>query len=91
MLPHYKLNRKDTKELNRQVIELLEKCYIQHSPSPCDIPFLSTPKEMKSGKCMWIVEQLKKKELIAKYRFSIPKFEDMFDYWEVNWTPQQIH
>jgi hypothetical protein len=41
----YRSNPGDTKELQRQVGELLEKGYMRESMSPCAVPVLLVPKK----------------------------------------------
>ncbi|XP_052481185.1 uncharacterized protein LOC128035479 [Gossypium raimondii] len=43
--PAYRTNPEETKELQRQVNELMEKGYIQESLSPCAVPVLLVPKK----------------------------------------------
>jgi hypothetical protein len=43
--PAYKSNPEETKELQRQVDELMMKAYIHKSMSPCVVPVLLVPKK----------------------------------------------
>ncbi|XP_052888020.1 uncharacterized protein LOC108468222 [Gossypium arboreum] len=43
--PAYRANPEETKELQRQVNELMEKGYIRESLSPCAVPVLLVPKK----------------------------------------------
>jgi hypothetical protein len=43
--PNYRSNPEETKELQRQVGELLEKGYVHESMSPCVVPVLLVPKK----------------------------------------------
>jgi hypothetical protein len=43
--PAYRSNPEETKELQRQVDELMEKGYIRDSLSPCAVPVLLVPKK----------------------------------------------
>ena len=53
--PAYRTNPEETKEIQRQVKELLDKGYIRESLSPCAVPVLLVPKKMVLGACVLIV------------------------------------
>ena len=46
--PAYKSNPEESKELQRQVEELMSKGYISESMSPCAVPILLVPKKDKT-------------------------------------------
>ncbi|PON38021.1 LOW QUALITY PROTEIN: hypothetical protein TorRG33x02_346040 [Trema orientale] len=52
--PAYRSNPEETKELQRQVGELMEKGYVRESTSPCAVPVLLMPK--KDGKWRMCVD-----------------------------------
>ncbi|XP_039067569.1 uncharacterized protein LOC120213526 [Hibiscus syriacus] len=54
--PAYRSNPDETKELQKQVKELLDKGYIRESLSPCAVPVCWYQKKMELGECVWIVE-----------------------------------
>ena len=54
----YRTNLEETKEIMRQVQELLDKGYIRKSLSPCDVPIILAPKRMVRHVCVLIVEAL---------------------------------
>ncbi|KAK8670001.1 hypothetical protein V6N13_104767 [Hibiscus sabdariffa] len=43
--PAYHCNPKETKELQQQIQELMEKGYVRESLSPCVVPVLLVPKK----------------------------------------------
>ena len=51
----YRRNPKETKELQRQVDELMIKGYIRGSMSSCVVSVLLVPKRMELGGCVSIV------------------------------------
>jgi hypothetical protein len=52
----YRSNPEETKELQRQVEELMLKGYIRESMGPCVVLVLLVPKKTKLGECVWIAE-----------------------------------
>ncbi|XP_048228314.1 uncharacterized protein LOC125369579 [Ricinus communis] len=69
----YRCNPEQAKELQRQVEELMEKGYVRESP--CAVPALLVPK--KEGTWRMCIDS--RANITIKYRFPMPRLQDMFD------------
>ncbi|XP_027127804.1 uncharacterized protein [Coffea arabica] len=75
--PTYKSNPEETKELQRQVDELLGKGWTHESLNPCAIPIILVPK--KDGTWRMCTDYRVVNAITVKYRHPISRLDDMFD------------
>jgi hypothetical protein len=73
----YRTNPEETKEMQRQVQELLDHMYVRESLSPCDVPVILVPK--KNGTWRMCVDCRVIINITIRYHFPIPRLDDMLD------------
>jgi hypothetical protein len=73
----YQANSEETKEIHRQVQDLLDRGYVRESLSPCYIPVILVPK--KDGSWRMCVDCRAINNITIWYRHPIPRLDDMLD------------
>ena len=73
----YRVNPKETKEIQRQVQHLIDNGHVRESLSPCAIPIIIVPKEDGSFRICSDCRPIN--AITVRYRHPIPRLDDMLD------------
>jgi hypothetical protein len=75
--PPYRTNPEETKEIQRQVQDLLDKGFVHESLSPYVVPVILVPK--KDGSWRMCVDCRAINNIIVRYHHPIPRLDDMLN------------
>ncbi|KAK1664915.1 hypothetical protein QYE76_053074 [Lolium multiflorum] len=73
----YRTNPEDTKEIQRQIQDLLTKGYVRESLSPCAVPVILVPKPDETQRMCMDCRPIN--AITVRYRHPIPRLDDMLD------------
>ena len=73
----YRTNPQETKEIERQIQELLEEGFIRESLSACVIPVILVPKQDDTQRMCMACRPIN--AITVRYRHPIPRLDDMLD------------
>jgi hypothetical protein len=73
----YRLTTRENEEVKNKVQELLDKCLVKESLSPCAIPTVLSPK--KDGGWRMCTDSRAINKIAIRYRFSLPRMDDLMD------------